>query len=230
MRPASSLWSQSCSPIPLCRQSVRYFSSPVQSTSSNQTWSWPLPKKDLYLAAMAVPQFNSRHVTATSCMPHLSSQTVPHIPSWKISTRPEHRWVPFASRSCLLSIKWIKYVETNGETSQRRNKAVSVSSANQQRHTWTENRGISASFLELLNCALWDGGLIPSTGDFDSVQGGAISQSGIDGLNDRGTTVHLPAHHGCLFFAPVAVACALPVAIVVNFHSAIAPIGSIEHL
>lgn len=115
MRPASSLWSQSCSPKPLCRQSMRYFSSPVQSTSSNQTWSWPLPKKDLYLAATAVPQFNSRHVTATSCMPHLSSQTVPHIPSWKISTRPEHRSVPFTSRSCLLSIKWIKYTSRQTE-------------------------------------------------------------------------------------------------------------------
>lgn len=96
--------------------------------------------------------------------------------------------------------------------------------------TWTDNGNIYTAFLEVLNFALWDGGLIPRTGDFDSIQVRPVSKMYNFRLSDRGPAVNLSAHHTRLAPAPVIGACSFPVAVMVDLHSAIAPIASIDHL
>lgn len=97
--PASSPWPQLLFPRAACRQCIRDVSLPTQATSSSQMSPLPWPKKALDLAVWAVPQSIALHTTWASLRPHSSSHTVPHTPSCRTSTLPEHWSVPLTSLS-----------------------------------------------------------------------------------------------------------------------------------
>lgn len=96
---ASSSWVQTCLRKPLCRQAWRCRSVPWQRTSFSQMGPVPSPNQAPWGAETASPQSSSRHTTATSSMSQSSSQTVPHFPRWKTSTRPMQRLGPPVRRT-----------------------------------------------------------------------------------------------------------------------------------
>lgn len=94
MTPTSSPWPQLLVPKGLWLHWKMDVSSPLHCTSSSQMSPCPSPKKADPLAARAAPHCSSLHATLALARPQLSSHTVPHLLSWKTSTRPEQPDAP----------------------------------------------------------------------------------------------------------------------------------------
>lgn len=92
--PASSVCWQLWAPQPLWEQLDSNVSCPVHWTPSIQIWPLPCPNSALVVARMARPQPTSLHTTLASFKSQLSSHTVPQVPLWRTSTRPEQRLLP----------------------------------------------------------------------------------------------------------------------------------------
>ena len=94
---ASSLWSQFWLPHPPCRHFVMDLSLPTHCTSSSHMG--PLPEPNLARGGALKASWNpsSRQTTCVSFMSHLSSQTVPQLPLWNISTLPSPSQSPSAN-------------------------------------------------------------------------------------------------------------------------------------
>lgn len=54
----------------------------------------PCPIRAPLRASRAVPKPSSRHTTLAACRSHFRSQTVPHVPAFRTSTRPSPAWAP----------------------------------------------------------------------------------------------------------------------------------------
>ena len=86
--PASSLCKQSCPPQPPCGHSVTVLSVPSQFTLASHIGPRPLPNAPPSRAVP--PEYPSDwHTTKASGSSQPSSQTVPHTPLCRTSTRPD---------------------------------------------------------------------------------------------------------------------------------------------
>ena len=92
---ASSLWSQFSTPHPLCWQSAIEFSLPEQPTLSSQIGPLPAPNR-AEPGALSASKSNpsSTQTTLASFISQSSSQIVPQLPLWNISTLPSPYQLP----------------------------------------------------------------------------------------------------------------------------------------
>lgn len=91
---ASSWWPQLWTDKPWCWHWPSEVSPPWHCTSSRKMLPTPSPKWPFPRALRPFPQFSCRHTTWASSIPQRSSQTVPHVPLWRTSTLPSHRFFP----------------------------------------------------------------------------------------------------------------------------------------
>jgi hypothetical protein len=117
--PASSVWRQLCLAHGNRAHSINVFSVPLQPNSSSQIGPLPGPKLPLFAGWAGPFKFNIRQMTwfpenqneqlviqikmqlstVASSGPKSSSQTVPQIPFWRNSTRPDSESGPSANRT-----------------------------------------------------------------------------------------------------------------------------------
>lgn len=96
--------------------------------------------------------------------------------------------------------------------------------------TCTSNSGIYTAVSDFFSGAPWDGGLVPGAGGFDSTRYNQLSKMHARRLSGSGAAVNLLAHHVFFILAPLIVACSFPLTVVEDFHSAVTPTGSVDHL
>lgn len=83
---------QICSDLPHLRSVLIDASLPCPSRLPDA--SLPCPSRPPDSASLAVPKPSSRHTTVADSRSHLSSQMVPHSPSFSTSTRPSPTMAP----------------------------------------------------------------------------------------------------------------------------------------
>ena len=84
--PTSSEWRQLCRPTPACLQLAKRLSVPPHATSSKRIG--PVPPWKRTRAEVTPGKPSCLQATRASGIPHKSSQTMPHRPCRKISSRP----------------------------------------------------------------------------------------------------------------------------------------------